>query len=384
MTFYKPHKAFALMASLTAMLVLLSLSVPSAAAKDQWDGVNKIVAVGDVHGDYDQFVAVLRSAGLIDEQNHWTGGDTHLVQTGDVPDRGPGTRKIIDLLMDLEQQAEKAKGYVHALIGNHESMNMFGDLRYVHPGEYASFADDKSAERREQEYERHRKELEGNPPAAGLPEFNDAYRERWFADHPLGYFEHREAFAPGGKYGKWILGHNAVIKINNTLFLHGGIGPKYVTESIKGLNRSIESELRDFSKLRGGVNIDPGGPLWYRGLAQYSEADEEQHLEAVLKAYGVKRIVIGHTVSPGTIWPRFRGRVVMIDVGMAAHYGGRVACLLIENGVPYTLHRGHKINFPSDSSADLLRYLKQAAALDPTPSPLATVIQQLEAVPAGR
>ena len=371
------------MSSLAAILVALLLMVPGAAAKDQWDGVSKVVAVGDVHGDFDQFVAVLRSAGLIDERNHWTGGDTHLVQTGDVPDRGPDTRKIMDLLMDLEREAAKAKGYVHALIGNHESMNMFGDLRYVDPGEYASFADDKSAERREQEYERHRKELEGNPPAAGLPEFNDAYREQWFADRPLGYFEHREAFAAGGKYGKWILGHNAVIRINDTLFLHGGIGPKYVTESIKGLNRAIESELRDFSKLPGGVNVDPEGPLWYRGLAQSPEADEEQHLEAALKAYGVKRIVIGHTVSPGTIWPRFGGRVVMIDVGMAANYGGRMACLVIEDGVPYTLHRGHKIKFPSDSAGDFLRYVEEAAALDPAPSPLTSAIQELEAAPAG-
>jgi len=66
-------------------------------------------------------------------------------------------------------------------------------------------------------------------------------------------------------------------------------------------------------------------------LAQSPEADEEQHLEAVLKAYDVKRIVIGHTVSPGTIWPRFGGRVVMIDVGLAAHYGGRLACLCPRN-----------------------------------------------------
>lgn len=380
---HKLHKTFRWIASLTTILVVLSLTLPTAAAREEWTGVKKIVAVGDVHGDFDQFVVVLRSADLIDDENHWTGGETHLVQTGDVPDRGPDTRKIMDLLMNLEQEAKKAKGYVHALIGNHEAMNIFGDLRYVHAGEWASFATGKSAERREKEYERHKDEIKRNPPASGRPEFDDAYRETWLDDRPLGYFEHREAFALSGKYGQWIARHNAVVKINDTVFLHGGLGPKYVTASIKSINRSIQSELRDFSKLRGGVNVDPEGPLWYRGLAQQPEADEEQHLQAALAAYGAKRIVIGHTVSPGTIWPRFGGRVVMIDVGMAANYGGRTACLVIEDGVPYTLHRGSRIDFPKDSAADFLRYVKQAAALDPAPSPLTTVIEKLEAAPAA-
>ena len=69
----------------------------------------------------------------------------------------------------------------------------------------------------------------------------------------------------------------------------------------------------------------------------------------------------------------------MIDVGMSAAYGGRSACLVIENGVAYTLHRGKRIDFPKDSGADLLRYIKEAAALDPKPSPLAGMIAKLEA-----
>ena len=218
---------------------------------------------------------MLRSAGLVDENAHWIGGETHLVQTGDVPDRGPDTRKIMDLLMNLEEEARKAKGYVHALIGNHEAMNIYGQLNYVHPGEYASFADENSEQLREKAYERHKKEMKANPSTHGAPEFNDAYRAAWFAQRPLGYFEHRKAFALSGTYGKWIASHNAVIKINDTVFLHGGIGPGFVGESIKSLNRSIVSELRDFGKLQAGVTTHSEGPLWYRGLAQQEEALEE-------------------------------------------------------------------------------------------------------------
>ena len=363
---------------LVAVVAIATLAVGIAPAKEEWQGVKKIVAVGDIHGDYSQFVALLRSAGLIDEDHHWIGGETHLVQTGDVPDRGPDTRKIMDLLMRLEDEAQAANGYVHALIGNHEAMNVYGQLNYVHPGEYASFATEESEELQEKAYEQHKKELKAHPPAGGLPDFNDAYRAAWCAKHPLGYDEHRKAFDVSGTYGKWIAGHNAVIKINDTVFLHGGIGPSFVGKSIKSLNRSIVEELRDFSKLQAGVATNSEGPLWYRGLAQQEEAIEKPHLEELLDNLDAKRIVIGHTVSPGTVWPRFGGRVVMIDVGMSAAYGGRLACLVIEDGVPYTLHRGTRIDFPKDDGPDLLRYAKEAAALDPQPSPLASVITKLE------
>ena len=108
------------------------------AGQAEWTGVERVVAVGDVHGDYGGFVEVLRSAGVIDQKLRWTGGKTHLVQTGDVPDRGADSRKAMDLLMNLEKQAAKAGGQVHALIGNHEAMNLYGDLRYTVPGEFAA------------------------------------------------------------------------------------------------------------------------------------------------------------------------------------------------------------------------------------------------------
>ena len=364
------------------LLVALALATP-AFSRDAWDGVERIVAVGDVHGDYAQFVAVLRSTGLIDEKEDWTGGATHLVQTGDVPDRGADTRKVLDLLMKLEKQARKAKGFVHPLIGNHEAMNVYGDLRYVVPGEYAAFADGKSERVRARFYEQHVNGLKQNPPAEGLPELNDAYRSKWEQDHPLGYFEHRMAFQPDGEYGKWIRNNNAVVKINGTLFLHGGIGPKYVDQDIGKLNQEVQRELTDFSLLKLGVALDPEGPLWYRGLAQDDERAEEPHLQAMLKNHGASRVVIGHTPTAGAIMPRFGGRVVMIDVGMSAAYGGRLACLLIEGGKAYAIHRGQKLALPGNSPDEMLKYLAAAAALDPEPSPLGAEIMRLEASAVG-
>src|SRR6476619_2557951 len=128
------------------ILILRVLMGAAFAAQGEWTDVERVVAVGDVHGDYTRFVAVLRSAGLIDEKGRWTGGKAHLVQTGDVLDRGADSRKVMDLLMSLEKQAAKAGGHVHALIGNHEARNLYGDLRYTTAEEFAAFKTGQSAE----------------------------------------------------------------------------------------------------------------------------------------------------------------------------------------------------------------------------------------------
>lgn len=364
------------------ILIALFIALPvcrSEAARDVWTGVERIVAVGDLHGDYDQFVAVLASAGLIDSNEDWRGGKTHLVQTGDVLDRGADSRKIMDLLMKLVKQASRAGGYVHALIGNHESMNVYGDVRYVSAGEYAAFRNRKSRTLRRKRYEAHVEEARKISRTSGEPVFDEAYRKEWEARHPLGYFEHHKQLGPRGKYGKWIRRHNAVIKINDTIFLHGGISPKYANDSIRSMNDRVREELGNLSKLGGGIVLDMDGPLWYRELARGGEEDLRDDVKMTLERYGARRIVIGHTATPGAIIPRVGGRVVLIDVGISKHYGSRVACLLIEGGHAYALHRGEKLELPSDSEAGLLDYIKKAAALDPSPSPLADLIQQLEA-----
>ncbi len=197
----------------------------------------------------------------------------------------------------------------------------------------------------------------------------------------MGYAEHRRELGPTGKYGKWIRSHNAVIKINNTLFLHGGIGPKYVDLKLQMINERVRDELEDFTKLQGGTVMDGEGPLWYRGLAQGDEKALEPHVKAVLQTHQAERIVIGHTPTEGAIVPRFGGKVMLIDVGLSRVFDPRprLACLLIENGKPYALHRGKKLELPSDSSSGLLNYLKQAAALDPSPSSLEKRIAEIEA-----
>src|SRR5262249_26233605 len=108
------------------------------------------------------------------------------------------------------------------------------------------------------------------------------------------------------------------------------------------------------------------------------EDEIREHVDKVLAFHGARRIVVGHTVTDGAITPRLGGKVVSIDIGLSSVYGARLACLLLEGGQAYALHRGRKLPLPSDSGRDFLEYLRQAAALDPQPSPLQQRIAELE------
>jgi hypothetical protein len=353
------------------LLLLVLPPIPAGAGEDVWTGVDRVVAVGDVHGDYDQLVSVLKSAALIDDQAKWIGGKAHLVQTGDVMDRGPASRKAMDLLMRLEGEAKDAGGEVHALIGNHEAMILYGDYRYLSPAEVAAFRDADSEKVRDEAWKEHEK--------ASGKKLDAAARKRWESETPLGMTEFKRAYGPEGVYGKWIRGHNAVIQIDRTIFLHGGISPKFADWTVRRINNQVRVELTDFTQLQGGIAMDDNGPLWYRGLA-LREQGMEPHVDAVLKNYNIDRIAIGHTYTEGAIVPRFGGKVVQIDVGLCRIYDPKLrnACLEIEKGKPRALHRGKRLELPTDSGPDLLRYFKEAAALDPAPSPLAPRIAELQ------
>jgi hypothetical protein len=362
-------------------LATMTLAAPTTSdGDDTWDAVGRVVAVGDIHGDYDQLVTVLRDTGLVDDKTRWVGGKAWLVQTGDRVDRGPDSRKVMDLLQRLEKEAKKAGGAVQALLGNHEAMNMLGDLRYVTPEEFAAFRGPDSERRRDAYWEA----LQADPKKKGEPPLGDEERKRFDAEHPLGWVEHRLAFRPDGEYGAWLKRENAVIRVGETLFLHGGLSPKYADFALRDLNEKIRAELADPDPLTALVSQDPDGPLWFRGLAQGDPA-LAAHLEAVLAKHRCRRMVVGHTVTDGNlVFPRYAGRVVQIDVGLSKVYGGPPAALVLEDGKAFAIHRGKKLALPETEGEPVLRYVREVAALEPSPARLQPVIERLEsALTAG-
>ena len=370
--------------------LLLAFTLPGLAAtiQDDWQGVERIVAIGDIHGDYDNYMAVLKNAGVVNRRGRWAAGKTHVVQVGDIPDRGPDTLKIIEHLQKLEKQAKKAGGRLHLLIGNHEHMNITGDLRYVHPGEYEAFETRNSKQLRNNYYayvvktiEQQRKALVASDgDASHLPVTDDDFKRDWYNEHPLGFVEHRLAWQQGGELFEWIAAHNTVIRINDVLFLHGGLSAELLPLSITDINERVRAELNREAFEGEPLGTADNGPLWYRGLARGDEATERAALDSVLNHFDAEMIVLGHTPDLNAITPRFGGQVVIIDTGISDYYGGHLASLLIEDGTATAIHGDHRLALPTNT-AEILPYFEALAAEMPANPRLAAHIKVLSNPP---
>lgn len=369
------------------LLTVGFLSACTSTAKDVFKGVDRIVAVGDLHGDYDQYIKFLTTNGLVGEQLRWQGGKTHFVQLGDVVDRGPDSIRIIRHLMKLEKEAKKKGGRVHVLIGNHEAMNVQGDLRYVHPGEYSILiAKNSDAVRARYLKALYQHRVSIDPALATNP---DEVMEGLKKSFPLGYVEHRILWEPGGEIAKWVASHNAVIRVNDSLFVHGGLNPHTEHQKLSRINRQVRKELS--SPFNGeGISNSQEGPLWYRGLAANDAEVELAPLLEMLDFYDVNRIFIAHTPTQGAILMRFGGKVIMVDVGIAAYYGGSMANIVIDDGILQIMHRGKLVPFPgTDLSTE--EYLEIVSELEPAGSRLRRYVSSLnnqtvpeeEMIPAG-
>ena len=323
-----------------AGLLLLALAAPAFA-------IPRIVAVGDLHGDHAAFVAILRAARLTDVHDRWIGGDAIFVQAGDVADRGPDSLRIVRDLMRLQREASRAGGRVVALVGNHEAMNVTGDLRYVHPGEYAAFADRDSRARRDRYYAQNRTAIERHYRERDTRLTGEQIRDLFERETPRGMIEHRAAWGPNGEIGRWVASNPAVALIDGNLFAHGGVGAAYANVPLDEINRRAAEALRAGAMNDAAIIEDPQGPLWYRGLIQrgaggdaptngaVAEAPElsiEAELTQVLTAFGARRMIVGHTPNLAGIQMLQSGRLIAIDTGISAYYGGPWTWLEIVNG----------------------------------------------------
>jgi hypothetical protein len=88
--------------------------------------------VSDVHGHLADLRDVLLGAGLVDEDDRWSGGDADLWVLGDLVDRGPDGIGVLRFVRSLQEQAPD---HVRVLMGNHESLmlgyHLFPDTRFA-------------------------------------------------------------------------------------------------------------------------------------------------------------------------------------------------------------------------------------------------------------
>ena len=339
-----------ILASFSILLSARAAEIPCV-----WSGVEKIVAVGDLHGDYENFVKILLGTGLVNEKLQWAGRDTHFVQTGDIMDRGPGAKMIFDVLRRLEKEAERAGGKVHVLLGNHEELNITGIAfdypDYITVEQFVSFLPRDYRRQKEREF---LKRIGGTfthwneeTPDAGT---RDKLHEFWLGLMRTDDARHVYIDSFNDTYGKWLLEKNAVIRINDTVFVHGGISEKYSTWKLESINSLLRNELSFFKGRRkvflryakpfeAKIVYDADGPLWFRDLAVKDESSIKGEFERVLENLGAGHMVIAHTFYRGNgvtpvvaprFMSRFNGKLWIIDTGISSYYGGINSALLIE------------------------------------------------------
>jgi hypothetical protein len=327
------------------LATVLVLAIPASAAP-----LHRIVAVGDLHGDFSAWRDIVRAASLVDHDGHWTGGDAILIQVGDAVDRGPDSLEIIEDLMRLQKEAARAHGKLIAMVGNHEAMNLTDDLRYVSAADFAAYTDSRSALRRESVFNSNKTALELAYRHKDPQMSAEAIRKAWFEAYPLGRIEHQIAWSDHGRIGQWVVKNPVVVLLDGTLFVHGGISPAYAGLTVAQLNARAAAALTARTADPTALINDEQGPLWYRGLAQPLAASNgetraaatpaqiqpagEAELDALLSAYGARRIVVAHTPILSGIAFFDDAKLICIDTGISAVYGGTVSYLDIVDGTP--------------------------------------------------
>jgi hypothetical protein len=303
---------------------------------------------------------------------------------GDLIDRGPRSREVVELLMKLDRQADGAGGAVHLTLGNHEVMVMTGDLRYVSVEEFAAFAGDETQAERDELFAQHRKYNPGGDEAAARAAFDESF--------PPGFIGLRKAYSREGKLGAWLAQQPFVVKVNDKVYMHGGIAAVAAGMSVAELNKQLQAEFTRFleamdtlreagqmpwyvdfydrltflnARVEEFVAANPktrapwfaqvqtvfedqeallfslDSPIWYRGTATCHPLSESFNTERFLKKNGASQLVVGHTPTKGDVHSRMEGLAIRLDTGMLRSvYKGRASALVSNDGEDYIHYLG--------------------------------------------
>lgn len=254
-----------------------------------------VVAISDIEGNFQEFRELLQATGVMDKHLIWDFGDGHLVLIGDFFDRGTMVTECLWLIYKLEEEAKRSGGRVHFILGNHETMNLQGDIRYVNA-----------------KYQLTANAL--NIPLSAL-------------------------YSEGNELGRWSRTKNIMEKIGDHLFVHAGISQKIndlnlTIEQINTLARPVLDLYQKHENDTLQTIMWGDGPLWYRGY--YGKEPVPEVIDQTLGQYNVSKIVTGHTVVADSISTWYDGKVINIDT---RHSEGFSEALLIENGNYYAIDK---------------------------------------------
>lgn len=281
---------------------------------------SKLISISDIEGNFNAFYSFLLNNKVINENYNWIYGDGHLVLNGDFFDRGKSVTQILWLIYMLEEKAEKQEGKVHFINGNHEIMNLYGDVSYA-----------------KEKYIEVAKQI--------------SYEKRWDTASKF-------LFSNNSELGKWLRSKNVIEKIGNYIFVHGGINTKLINEklSISEINKIAKKYYgkRKLSSenIKEDLVLSPYfGPYWDRSLSMDlmykmnfifndplnapTHRPSQTELDDILKFYNSRKIVIGHSVVNEVTYD-YNNKVIKIDVKHGLNKNSEnTQGLLIENGIEY-------------------------------------------------
>jgi hypothetical protein len=258
--------------------------------KSVFPKVNNMVVLSDIEGNFGAFRKLLQVNKVIDEDFNWTFGNGNLVLVGDFFDRGLQVTEVLWLIYSLEEKAKAAGGYVHFILGNHEIMNLSGDLRY-------------------------------------LP-------KKYLEDANLLHENYVSLYDNNSELGRWLRTKNIVEKIGNILFTHGGISGEItrMDMAVPEINKLARPYYADtnykYNDPRSDTIFGDFGPFWYRGYYMNYNHGTSLQIDSTLSSFHVHHIVTGHTIVADTISVWYNGKLLNTDVHHAA---GKSEALVIEN-----------------------------------------------------
>lgn len=283
---------------------VIQVGSPTEVTPASWPDAERILAVSDLEGNRETFLTFLKGNGVVNDRGDWTWGDGHLVLNGDIVDRGDEVTELLWLIRRLERQARASGGGVHYVLGNHESMVLAGDLRYIHPN--YRFSTDR----------------------IGIP--------------------YDELHGPDTELGRWLRNHNSVVRLGPLLFVHAGYSPELdrLGLELDEINETIRTGLgppawpvEARADLRTGLIWHQQGPHWYRGyFPQHAEnwggRPDDAALQSILDRHDADHVVVGHTLVEGV--GIIDGRPQLIGIDVAWRDPSEAEGLLYDDG---RLHR---------------------------------------------
>ena len=248
--------------------------------KSTFHKVSKIAALSDIHGQYDLLIKLLQNNKIIDKSLNWSFEEGHLVIVGDIFDRGDKVNEILWFIYELEAQAKSKGGRVHYLLGNHEYMVLYNDLRYIH--------------------------------------------EKYNRSSKLLNLKYDELYSDNTILGRWLRSKATIVRINDIIFTHAGISEDFIAyenfniEEINDKMRKSIPKLKELRRLRrtGESNnfydmyFGKNSLIWYRGYFEEELTDTD--ILKILKLVDADHIVVGHTSNERVV-QLYNNKIIGVD-----------------------------------------------------------------------